>query len=115
MRVLDLTDELAPALTGRLGCEARVVDNPAGDYPLLVATRHEGGELPTVLVYGHGDVVLGEPERWRPGLDPFEDVKIPERLAIRRDFGRGHAGKNAPCASGCSPGSKTRAIGPRPS
>ncbi|WP_206282459.1 M20 family metallopeptidase [Streptomyces rhizosphaericus] len=81
-----LTDELAPALTGRLGCEARVVDNPAGDYPLLVATRHEDGELPTVLVYGHGDVVLGEPERWRPGLDPWQVVVEGDRW-----YGRGTA------------------------
>ncbi|EFL27802.1 M20/M25/M40 family peptidase [Streptomyces himastatinicus ATCC 53653] len=81
-----LTDELAPALTDRLGCEARVVDNPAGDYPLLVAARHEDDALPTVLVYGHGDVVLGEPERWRPGLDPWQVVVEGDRW-----YGRGTA------------------------
>ena len=40
-----LTDEMIPVLAERLGCSARVVDNPAGDFPLLVATRHEGGAI----------------------------------------------------------------------
>ena len=81
-----LSDEMIPALTGRLGGSARIVDNPAGDFPLLVATRHEDDALPTVLVYGHGDVVLGQPERWRPGLDPW-------RVVIEGDrwYGRGTA------------------------
>src|SRR5262252_3008346 len=47
-----LADEIAPALT-RAGFAARVVDNPAaGHGPMLIAKKHEGDELPTVLVYG---------------------------------------------------------------
>jgi acetylornithine deacetylase/succinyl-diaminopimelate desuccinylase-like protein len=81
-----LTDEMVPVLTERLGCSARIVDNPAGDFPLLVAARHEDAVLPTVLVYGHGDVVLGQQERWRPGLDPWRVVIDGDRW-----YGRGTA------------------------
>jgi acetylornithine deacetylase/succinyl-diaminopimelate desuccinylase-like protein len=81
-----LTDEMIPAVTDRLGCSARVVDGPEGGPPFLIAQRHEGDDLPTVLVYGHGDVVLGEEERWRPGLHPWRVVVEGERW-----YGRGTA------------------------
>jgi len=81
-----LDDEMIPALTERLGCSARVVDNPEGRHPFLVARRHEGDDLPTVLVYGHGDVVLGDEERWRAGLSPWQVVVDGERW-----YGRGTA------------------------
>jgi acetylornithine deacetylase/succinyl-diaminopimelate desuccinylase-like protein len=49
-----------------------VLDNPdAGRGPVLLGSRIEDPGLPTVLVYGHGDVVRGEPQRWRKGLDPW--------------------------------------------
>jgi acetylornithine deacetylase/succinyl-diaminopimelate desuccinylase-like protein len=38
---------------------------------VLLGSRIEDPGLPTVLVYGHGDVVRGEPQRWRKGLDPW--------------------------------------------
>jgi acetylornithine deacetylase/succinyl-diaminopimelate desuccinylase-like protein len=81
-----LTDEMIPAVTERLGCSARVVDSPEGGPPFLIAQRHESDDLPTVLVYGHGDVVLGEEERWRPGLHPWRVVVEGERW-----YGRGTA------------------------
>jgi len=81
-----LTDEITPYLVEKLGCTARVVDNPAGDFPLLVGARHESDALPTVLLYGHADVVLGEPARWRAGLDPWRLVVEGDRL-----YGRGTA------------------------
>ncbi|HEY3879112.1 MAG TPA: M20 family metallopeptidase [Trebonia sp.] len=63
--------EMAPAAR-RLGATARVFSNPdASGGPLLIARRHEGAGLPTVLTYGHADVVLAEPHRWRAGLDPW--------------------------------------------
>jgi acetylornithine deacetylase/succinyl-diaminopimelate desuccinylase-like protein len=66
-----LAEELAPA-TEALGCTARVVDNPVeGAGPLLVARRDEDPALPTVLVYGHADVVPAQEERWSAGLDPW--------------------------------------------
>jgi len=39
--------------------------------PFLLATRHEDDDVPTLLTYGHGDVVRGIPEQWRDGLDPW--------------------------------------------
>ena len=45
------------ARAGRFGFRWRLVDNPAGGAPLLIAERHEDDALPTVLTYGHGDVV----------------------------------------------------------
>jgi acetylornithine deacetylase/succinyl-diaminopimelate desuccinylase-like protein len=63
--------EMVPA-AGRLGADAQVIDNPdPGGGPLLLARREEDPSLPTVLTYGHADVVLGELHRWRKGLDPW--------------------------------------------
>ncbi len=35
---------------------------------MLFGQRHEGDDLPTVLLYGHGDTVRAMTERWRQGL-----------------------------------------------
>ncbi|ANS65231.1 peptidase M20 [Streptomyces lincolnensis] len=81
-----LKDELAPA-ADRLGAEVRILDNPdpaAG--PFLLAHRHEADDLPTVLVYGHADVVPGQDDRWREGLSPWHLVVEGDRL-----YGRGTA------------------------
>ncbi|HEX4829480.1 MAG TPA: M20 family metallopeptidase [Trebonia sp.] len=80
-----LEQEMVPAAT-RLGAAARVVDNLAGAGPLLIARRREGDELPTVLVYGHADVVPAEPGRWRAGLDPWSVTVEGDRW-----YGRGTA------------------------
>lgn len=80
-----LADELVPAFE-RLGCTTEIVPNPAGRWPFLIAARHEDDAVPTVLCYGHGDVVLGQPERWRTGLDPWRVVVEGERW-----YGRGTA------------------------
>ncbi|HWD05271.1 MAG TPA: M20 family metallopeptidase [Amycolatopsis sp.] len=81
-----LTEELTPALAA-LGCTTRVVENTvAPEYPLLVATRHESADRPTVLLYGHGDVVNGEAPRWRAGLDPWQLTAEGDRW-----YGRGSA------------------------
>jgi acetylornithine deacetylase/succinyl-diaminopimelate desuccinylase-like protein len=81
-----LTEEMVPAVRA-LGADSQVVDNPvAGRGPFLIAHRHESDDLPTVLTYGHADVVVAEPERWRPGLDPW-------RVTVEQDrwYGRGTA------------------------
>lgn len=81
-----LEEEIAPAVEA-LGCEARLVDNPVeGAGPLLLARRHEDESVPTVLVYGHADVVPGQEERWREGLTPWEVVTEGDRW-----YGRGAA------------------------
>ena len=80
-----LEREMAPA-AARLGATARVADNPGDGGPLLIARRREDNELPTVLVYGHADVVPAEPGRWRPGLDPWRVTPEGDRW-----YGRGTA------------------------
>lgn len=62
---------LGPIVT-ELGFETTILPNPQEEHgPVLVATRHEGDHLPTLLIYGHGDVVRAMPERWRTDLDPW--------------------------------------------
>ncbi|MEM9516551.1 MAG: M20 family metallopeptidase [Actinomycetota bacterium] len=66
-----LNDEIGPTLTA-MGYVVEVFENPVpGGGPLLVGRRHEGDDLPTVLTYGHGDVVRGLEGQWRAGLDPW--------------------------------------------
>ena len=81
-----LEQEMVP-VAHRLGAAAWITDNPvAGGGPLLIARRDEDPGLLTVLTYGHADVVLAEPERWRAGLDPWQ-------LTVEQDrwYGRGTA------------------------
>ena len=81
-----LTDEIAPSVE-RLGFTTRIVDNPAaGHGPFLIAERHEDDALPTVLTYGHGDVVFGHANTWRKGLDPWQVTVEGDRW-----YGRGTA------------------------
>ncbi|HEY8612118.1 MAG TPA: M20/M25/M40 family metallo-hydrolase [Roseomonas sp.] len=77
--------EVLGPMVAEMGFEAQVLDNPDPIHgPVLVATRIEDPSLPTVLFYGHGDVVRAMPERWREGLDPW-------KLTIEGDriYGRG--------------------------
>lgn len=81
-----LGDELLPSLA-RLGFIGRLIDNPvAGGGPFLVARRVEGRALPTVLIYGHGDVVRGYDAQWRAPLNPWSMVVEGDRW-----YGRGTA------------------------
>jgi acetylornithine deacetylase/succinyl-diaminopimelate desuccinylase-like protein len=66
-----LSDEIAPSLAP-LGVRSQVFDNPlTGKQPLLIGRHTEEPSLPTVLVYGHGDVVRGLEGRWRDNRDPW--------------------------------------------
>ena len=81
-----LDEEIVPLLR-RLGFETRIVPNPDGvDAPILLASRHERNELPTVVSYAHGDVVRGYDDQWRNGLDPWKVVIEGDRW-----YGRGSA------------------------
>src|SRR4051794_27904496 len=80
-----LDDEIAPSLA-RLGFTSRVVANPTGSGPFLIAQRIEDPALPTVLTYGHGDVILGYDAQWRDGLSPFALTREGDRW-----YGRGTA------------------------
>lgn len=66
-----LEREIKPVLEA-IGYDISIHNNPDNRYgPFLVGCRHEGETLPTLLTYGHGDVVRGLPEQWRDGLDPW--------------------------------------------
>ncbi|MBL8305733.1 MAG: M20 family metallopeptidase [Rubrivivax sp.] len=81
-----LADEIGPTLAA-LGFTFSIHPNPEGRYgPFLVATRHEADELPTVLMYGHGDVIRGQDGSWTQGAGPWTVVQDGERL-----YGRGTA------------------------
>jgi acetylornithine deacetylase/succinyl-diaminopimelate desuccinylase-like protein len=81
-----LADEMLPGLE-RGGFACRILDNPEpGAGPFLIARRHEGADLLTLLTYGHGDVVRGYDELWLDGLSPW---RLTEREG--RWYGRGAA------------------------
>ncbi len=66
-----LTDEIGPTLV-TLGFAWTLWENPvAGQPPLLAAERIEDPRLPTVLMYGHGDVVLGYDAQWKKSASPW--------------------------------------------
>jgi acetylornithine deacetylase/succinyl-diaminopimelate desuccinylase-like protein len=80
-----LEKEMKPAFA-ELDFDSRMVESPSGKSPFLVADHREDTRLPTVLVYGHGDVVDGMEGEWRGNLDPFRITKIDNRA-----YGRGTA------------------------
>src|SRR5262249_56699590 len=62
-----LEQELQGAFA-ELDFESRLVESPSGKAPFLVAGHRESASAPTVLMYGHGDVVDGMAGEWRDGL-----------------------------------------------
>jgi acetylornithine deacetylase/succinyl-diaminopimelate desuccinylase-like protein len=85
-----LESEMRPAFEA-MGFSCRIYPNPLpGQGPVLLATRQEGSDLPTVLGYGHGDVVLGMDESWTKGKGPWVTARDGERL-----YGRGTADNKA--------------------
>ncbi len=89
-KAAELPRYLEQALIPRLkaaGFACKVHPNPAKDAgPFLIAERIEGGTLPTILTYGHGDVIRAQTDQWRDGLHPFRLVDEDDRL-----YGRGTA------------------------
>lgn len=85
-----LAEQITPALAA-LGFDCRLHDNPlAGAPPLLSAQRLEDPALPTVLFYGHGDVVRGHEGQWAEGRDPWTLTDTVDRW-----YGRGAADNKA--------------------
>ena len=80
-----LTGHMRPMLE-KMGFVCEVLVNPALGGPLLLAERVEDPDLPTVLIYGHGDVVRGLEGEWSEGLGPWRLVK-----RMGRVYGRGVA------------------------
>ncbi|MDX1431272.1 MAG: M20 family metallopeptidase [Gammaproteobacteria bacterium] len=81
-----LGDEMKPALEA-LGFTVEILANPLPDAgPVLIGERIEGPELPTVLVYGHGDVVRGHEGEWQAERSPWRLERDGDRI-----YGRGTA------------------------
>ncbi len=81
-----LDGEMSPFLQS-MGFNCEIFDNPvAHGGPFLVADRFEGADLPTILTYGHGDVVPGYDAQWKDGLSPWTLEKRDGRW-----YGRGTA------------------------
>jgi acetylornithine deacetylase/succinyl-diaminopimelate desuccinylase-like protein len=80
-----LEDELTPAFS-RLDFSTRLIETPTGKTPYLLAEYRENASVPTVLMYGHGDVVDGMVGEWRDNLDPWRTTTSGNRV-----YGRGTA------------------------
>jgi acetylornithine deacetylase/succinyl-diaminopimelate desuccinylase-like protein len=80
-----LEDELAPAFS-KLDFATRLIESPSGNGPFLLASMPENASLPTVLMYGHGDVVPGMAGEWKDNLDPWRATRVGNRI-----YGRGTA------------------------
>jgi len=82
-----LVCELVPQLEAMgFACELHANPARADAGPFLIATRIEDPALPTVLSYGHGDVIRGQDAQWRSGLAPWTLTQEGDRL-----YGRGTA------------------------
>src|SRR5262249_23145246 len=66
--------EMRPALEV-LGMRCEVMRQPKWRGPFILGERIEGEGLPTVLGYGHGDVIRGLDAGWRQGLSPWWKLK----------------------------------------
>ena len=80
-----LEDELRPAFS-KLDFTTRLIESPDGKNPYLLAEYREDASAPTVLMYGHGDVVDGMVGEWRDNLDPWRTTTLGNRV-----YGRGTA------------------------
>ena len=81
-----LDTEMSESLA-RLGMTSRIFPNPKGKGgPFMIAELIEDPKRPTVLLYGHGDVIRGQEEQWRSGLGPWTVKQEGERI-----YGRGTA------------------------
>jgi acetylornithine deacetylase/succinyl-diaminopimelate desuccinylase-like protein len=80
-----LEQDLRPAFS-QLDFSTRLIESPTGKSPYLLAEYLEHPSLPTVLMYGHGDVVDGMAGEWRNNLDPWRTTTSGNRV-----YGRGTA------------------------
>lgn len=70
-----LDEEMVPYLT-QMGFSCVIHKNPRADAgPILVAHRFEDDAHPTIMTYGHGDVVAGYDEQWQDNMSPWKVTK----------------------------------------
>jgi acetylornithine deacetylase/succinyl-diaminopimelate desuccinylase-like protein len=77
-------DEAMRPLLESLGFQCTILNHERARGPFLVATRIEDAALPTVLGYGHGDVIRGLDAEWSQGLSPWTLTEVGDRW-----YGRG--------------------------
>ena len=78
-----LHEEMIPALQA-LGFQCRTIEHERAPGPFLIAERIEDPDRPTVLGYGHGDVIRGLDASWRKNAEPWRLVEMEGRY-----WGRG--------------------------
>jgi len=78
-----IESEMRPLLEG-LGFTCKTLHHPKAKGPFLYAERIEDPSLPTILGYGHGDVIRGLDKDWDEGLSPWTLTEIGDRW-----YGRG--------------------------
>lgn len=82
---LYLDSEILPELEA-MGFSCRIARHERARGPFLIAERIESPGLPTILGYGHGDVIRGQADQWDDGLSPWRLTEAGERW-----YGRGIA------------------------
>jgi acetylornithine deacetylase/succinyl-diaminopimelate desuccinylase-like protein len=80
-----LEQDLQPAFL-QLDFATKLIESPSGKGPYLLAEYRESSSAPTILMYGHGDVVDGMAGEWRDNLDPWRTTTSGNRV-----YGRGTA------------------------
>ncbi len=80
-----LTEALQPVFEA-MGFECQLLTHPKAKAPFLFAQRIESSDFPTVLGYGHGDVIRGLASEWREGVSPWTLTELDGRW-----YGRGIA------------------------
>jgi acetylornithine deacetylase/succinyl-diaminopimelate desuccinylase-like protein len=78
-----IESEMRPLLE-RLGFICKTLHHPRAKGPFLYAERMEDPALPTILGYGHGDVIRGLDKDWSEGLSPWKLTEVGDRW-----YGRG--------------------------
>lgn len=81
-----LDDGISPLLKDMGFVLQKLPNSQPHKGPFLIGSRIESESFPTILTYGHGDVVRGQADQWREGLSPFEIVVEDDRI-----YGRGTA------------------------
>lgn len=80
-----MAEDLRPAFEA-MGFECQSLTHPKAKAPFLYAQRMESPDLPTVLGYGHGDVIRGLESEWRESLSPWALTELEGKW-----YGRGIA------------------------
>ncbi|ARO15309.1 acetylornithine deacetylase [Ketogulonicigenium robustum] len=77
-------DLIRPQLVA-MGFDTQLLPNPVLErLPALFASRIEDPALPTILIYGHGDVLWGMEGDWKDGGSPWVARQVGDRI-----YGRG--------------------------